>query len=168
MQIRTRLRTAALAALALAAPASAYDRATTGATQCDAIDAVPARHAIDYTTEVRPLFAANGCVGCHGSDGVEPDLSGANFHELCGLIGVGSQADPSLARIEPGEPRRSLLYVKLACDDAPGFLGRMPPGTPIAIEDQALVRDWIREGAVAPDAECSGIRSDGFESIVRD
>ena len=163
--------------VAVAAPAVvAYDPAAKGLGQCDPIDAVPPRHGIDYTTEVQPLFAQNGCLGCHGSDGNEPDLSGANFHELCGMIGVPAQADhtpddptdSNLSRIEPGQPERSLLYIKLACDDAPGFLGRMPPFGSIPIEHQALFRDWIREGAVAPDAECSGLRSTGFESEVRD
>lgn len=147
----------------------ASGHAVAGETQCDAIDAVPVQHAIDYTTQIRPIFPRYGCIDCHSSTSptFDLDLSGANFHELCGLVGVFSQIDPARTRIEPGEPMSSVLYVKMACDDTPG--SRMPlGGGRVSLADLALLRDWIREGAVAADAECSGTLSTGFESQVRD
>ena len=168
-----RPRTAALAAvLALAVPAfaSAWDTGRAKASGCDPLESVPFNASVDYATQVEPLFGANGCVGCHDSpDGAGSlDLSGQDFPVACGLIDVGAAADGALSRVAPGDARNSLLYQKVACEDVPGFLGRMPPSGAISLQHQALFYDWIRGGAVVPGGECSGILSTGFESQIRD
>src|SRR5687768_7000037 len=142
------------------------------ASGCDSLDGIPINPNVDFATQVRPLFGAYGCIGCHddqnGPDAL--DLSGADVSELCVLVNVGAQADSSLMRVLPGKPRQSLLFQKLSCSDVPGFLGRMPPfGIPMSLQDQALVYDWIAQGAKGdPGTDCTepleSIHYDGFES----
>jgi hypothetical protein len=163
-----------LALAAMLAPSSAQDapHARAKAGSCDSLDSIPINQAVDYATQVRPLFGAYGCIGCHddlnGPDAL--DLSGADFSELCALVGVDAQADSSLKRVDPGAPRRSLLFQKISCAEVPGFLGRMPPfGTTVAVADQALVYDWIAQGAKGnPGTDCTepleAVQFDGFES----
>lgn len=52
-----------------------------------------------------------------------------------------------LSRIEPGDPSRSYLFLKIS--GAQSISGeRMPQGrTPLTLEKQNLIRDWIRRGA---------------------
>ena len=142
------------------------------ASGCDSLDPIPINQDVDYAMQVRPLFGAYGCLGCHndqnGPDAL--DLSGSDFSELCALVNIDSQADSTLKRVAPGRPRESLLFQKLSCSDVPGFLGRMPPfGTSMSLQDQALVYDWIAQGAKGdPGTDCTepleAIHYDGFES----
>lgn len=69
------------------------------------------------------------------------------------LVGVpaGSEAgyqcrNSGLARVEPGAPERSLLYLKLT---APPCGSKMPPAAfgQVTSEQVELVRQWIAEGA---------------------
>ena len=144
------------------------------ASLCDSLASVPLNHGVDYETRIRPLFSSNGCLGCHNDpDGFGAlDLTGSQFSEVCSLLGVASQADGSLARVAPTQPRASLLWQKIACEDVPGTFGRMPPGDAhVSLEDQALIYDWIAEGARASsNGDCSQqeseivFRAGGFES----
>ena len=151
-----------LLALLLAANPS-DPHASPKASDCDSLDAIPVSFGIDYATEVKPLWSSYGCIGCHNGNNAAGglDLGGAQVSELCYLLGVPATADATLLRVEPADARNSLLYQKIGCNDPPGFLGRMPPGTPMSAIDQALVYDWIAEGArtEAP-PDCESQRSD--------
>lgn len=151
-----------LSALALAA-SQADPHAGPKASACDSLDAIPISFGIDYATEVKPLWSSYGCIGCHNGNNAAGglDLGGAQVSELCFLLGVPATADATLLRVEPADARNSVLYQKIGCDDPPGFLGRMPPGTPMSAIDQALVYDWIAEGARTPaPPDCETQRSD--------
>ena len=159
--------------LALLFAASPTDpHASRKASDCDSLDAVPLSFGVDYATEVKPLWSSYGCIGCHNGNNAAGglDLGGAQVSELCFLLGVPATADASLLRVEPADARNSVLYQKIGCDDPPGFLGRMPPGSPMSAIDQALVYDWIAEGArteVPPDCETQRsdyVFLDGLES----
>jgi polyvinyl alcohol dehydrogenase (cytochrome) len=95
------------------------------------------------------------CAGCHGGSGGLSGLDGC----LTGysvMAGVPSTALPSMKRVEPGDPDRSWLMVKLDgtqdrfdAQCAGGFCGSaMPPGAVLlAPEQRAAIRAWIRDGA---------------------
>jgi hypothetical protein len=73
-------------------------------------------------------------------------LDSANSYAL--LVGVASDEEPSLQRVEPGDPNNSYLVQKLEGTAATG--GRMPlNGTPLAQADIDVIRQWIAEGALA-------------------
>jgi hypothetical protein len=158
------------ALLLAAAPADPH--ASAKASDCDSLDAIPVSFGVDYATEIKPLWSSYGCVGCHNGNNAAGglDLGGAQVSELCFLLSVPATADATLQRVEPADARNSVLYQKIGCNDPPGFLGRMPPGSPVSAIDQALVYDWIAEGARTPaPPDCETQRSDyvfldGFES----
>jgi hypothetical protein len=112
---------------------------------------------------------------CHGAATAEAGLelkSGVNLSEL--LVGVKSCEAPNLNLVEPGEPDKSWLYIKLTaetesngdlvpdpawgepsadCDDAAGFGKRMPRVAPYQKLEAAQleqVRSWILAGAPGP------------------
>ncbi len=94
---------------------------------------------VDFDACIQPILDVR-CVGCHGTYGglsLEAGKAEAN------LVGVPSQCDPALLRVAPGQPRRSLLYLKIT--DDPAKCGqRMPPtGDPLSAEEVDLIRRWI-------------------------
>lgn len=116
-----------------------------GPSGCSDLSLVPMTFAILYYDDIQPLFSDNDrCTGCHGGLAnlfLEPDFSYGN------LVGINSSQQAGLLRVTPGDPLNSLLFQKLACDN-PEVGARMPlDGSPIPIEEQALVMDWILLGA---------------------
>lgn len=86
------------------------------------------------------------CTSCHpGNLGAGGLGLGAGF-SYANLVGVASAQDPSLLRVDPGNPLASLLFQKLNCDK-PEVGARMPPGGTLSLTQQALFFDWIRHGA---------------------
>ena len=98
---------------------------------------------IDYTTQIKPLFAEH-CVSCHGSiqqkGGLRLDAS--QFLKTTGDSG-GS--------ITPSDPKASVLLDALK---GTGGYSRMPKDAdPLSDVQIALVERWIAEGAIAPQSE---------------
>lgn len=65
---------------------------------------------------------------------------------------VGQASDPmrecamlGLNRVEPGEPDKSLLYIKLDINTPCGQ--QMPPGGAVSEQVRERVREWILQGA---------------------
>jgi hypothetical protein len=86
---------------------------------------------------------------CHGKGvaGVDMTSQQSAYDSL-----VGQTSDPTrdcamlnLKRVEPGEPERSLLYLKL--DIAAPCGQQMPPGGTVPQKVRDRVRDWIMLGA---------------------
>jgi hypothetical protein len=50
-----------------------------------------------------------------------------------------------MTRVTPGDPMKSLLYLKLSSMQTCGM--PMPPGTPLSAEIVSMIRDWIMAGA---------------------
>jgi cysteine-rich repeat protein len=132
-------------------------RADCVATECDAFGTT-------FELIQRAIFENHGCTNdaCHGnaqSGGL--DLrAGSSYAQL---IDVPSSIDPSRKRIEPGDPLRSLLYLKLASKTLPdqydfeelGIGTPMPLGNVPGLTEDELeaVRLWIfaaasKEGSV--------------------
>jgi cysteine-rich repeat protein len=120
-------------------------------TECDAF-------ATTYDLIQRALFENKGCTNdaCHGtaqSGGL--DLrAGASYDQL---IDVPSSIDPTRRRIEPGDPQRSLLFLKLAAKTLPdeypfeelGIGTPMPLGNApgLSTDELEAMRQWIYAAA---------------------
>lgn len=86
---------------------------------------------------------------CHSNGGAR-DLDLKNSPHA-GLVGVASVADPTILRVQPGEPDNSLLFQVVQRDvpDAElGTLGKMPyGGSGLGEEELDQLRRWIEAGA---------------------
>ena len=96
---------------------------------------------VDFVRDVQPIFE-RACAGCHGEaqqlGQLRLDSKQSVFH---GGVSQGI--------VKPGEPDASALYIRIAgLNDQP----RMPMGGELPAEEIALVKRWIAEGAVWPDA----------------
>ncbi|MEE4638966.1 MAG: PQQ-dependent sugar dehydrogenase [Wenzhouxiangella sp.] len=115
---------------------------------CDLLDSVPATPAVDFDTQIQPLFNDLGCTGCHGEWGAAGLnlLPGASW---AALVGQPATTNPDRLRVEPFRPDRSTLLHSVNCDIPGGPAFRMddPMGNPLTLADQALIRDWIAQGA---------------------
>ncbi|MCE3003763.1 MAG: hypothetical protein LW860_13850 [Xanthomonadaceae bacterium] len=143
------------------------------------------RYDVNYANDILPLMqftvgvdGSGLCQTCHISGGSANLNLGASFaRELLivdetTLLETGRRASgqptpppvPPVLRVKPGDPARSLLFLKINCA-SPGVGSAMPSGT---LEFQALVHDWIAAGAIMP-PELGGDRISigNFESITR-
>jgi hypothetical protein len=105
---------------------------------------------------VQPLLEAN-CGGCHG--GTEPqagfDVVSEGVYER--LLGPSTQK-PNMNFIEPGDPSKSYLWLKLNAISGDGTIDGFPmPIDPISgtrkLSEGALadLETWILNGALAED-----------------
>jgi len=94
---------------------------------------------VDFNRDIRPIFNSQ-CMACHG--GVK-QASGVSFSYREQALGVGKSGRPTIV---PGNPRASELIARITSSD-PEF--RMPlHGQPLPPSQIALLRQWIKEGAV--------------------
>jgi hypothetical protein len=99
----------------------------------------------DFTSIQSNVFTPI-CTGCHvgATAPLGLRLDEANSYGL--LVGVASVQQPSLLRVDPGDPDSSYLIQKLEGTAASGE--RMPlGGTPLAQADIDVIRQWITDGA---------------------
>ncbi|HWP64413.1 MAG TPA: hypothetical protein VNO26_00690 [Candidatus Limnocylindria bacterium] len=99
------------------------------------------------------VIERHGCTqaACHGSSPGEGGLDLRREHAYANLLEVPSTGSAEV-RINPGGPRRSSLWLKLAAATAPGSVtiggSPMPSGLPPISEDELeAVRLWIYAGA---------------------
>ena len=167
-------RTVATACVAcagsLALLASAQTTSTsTSPSGCTDISAVPPIYSgIQYGAAIQGLFdnfGAGACTDCHFAPPPTPsgnlDLtSGISWGQLVKHL---SSQDSSIFRVVPNHPEQSLLFQKINCD-TPAVGVRMPFGFPsdtLSPEQQALIYDWIAEGA--PVGTTDGVFRNGFD-----
>lgn len=120
--------------------------------------APPADEGVSFSADVQPILTLSCALsGCHAP----PDLAipGADFTEgnaYGNLVNVPSFESQALSptdvldRIEPLQPARSYLYLKITgCPSASGCFGSpMPQGlSPLTSADIARIEQWILEGA---------------------
>lgn len=97
-----------------------------------------------YTTQVKPIFQAN-CAKCH-LDGNH--RGGLNMDTRENMLKGGR--DGSV--LVPGDPANSLL-IKLIRHEGPADDPMpMPPHSKISDADIATVTQWVKAGAIMPDA----------------
>jgi hypothetical protein len=112
------------------------------------VAATSAAAEVSFGNDVVPLLTAH-CVACHmtGQEAGEIALHPKAAYDA--LVGVASR-ETALKRVEPGDPEKSYLYLKLTDAHLPvGGSGEpMPMGNyPLPAEQIELVRQWIVEGA---------------------
>jgi hypothetical protein len=98
---------------------------------------------IDYATQIKPILVAK-CFACHGALKEESGLR----LDAASLIRRGG--DSGLV-IVAGRAAESLLINKVSSEDPDE---RMPPegdGEPLTADQVALLKQWIDQGAAAPD-----------------
>ena len=89
------------------------------------------------------------CTQCHEGAAAPLGLRLDEASAYAALINAPSVEEPSLKRVDPGNPSGSYLLQKIAGLAAVG--GRMPLGQPALPDDAiAAIRQWILEGAAPP------------------
>ena len=116
------------------------------ASGCDDLSAIAETANVDYESQIQPIWNAN-CAGCHTNGGSNGGLKLDAGQSLDNLVRIRSTSS-SLRRVEPGQAAQSFLFQKLNCDQ-PDAGARMPQGGQLSMTLQALVRDWINQGALA-------------------
>lgn len=96
--------------------------------------------------EVGQVFAVSCAFsGCHsGGDpaaglSLEGDFAGR-------IVGVASEQRSDLKLVDPGNPNKSYLLMKVRGDDEI-ISQQMPPGAPLSAEQVEIIRAWIAVGA---------------------
>ena len=96
--------------------------------------------------QVSEVFAIS-CVfsGCHSGGEPAADLSlEGDFASR--IVGVDSGQRPDFKLVDPGNPNKSYLLIKVRGDDE--MVSRqMPPGSPLSAEQVEIIRAWIASGA---------------------
>lgn len=86
------------------------------------------------------------------------------------LVSQDSSQNNEVKRVIAGDAKRSLFFTKVNCTD-PGVGNRMPPGGHVPTALQALIYDWIEQGAYGENSEDPAMRDflfkDGVESQRR-
>ncbi len=99
---------------------------------------------VDYLTQIKPLLESK-CYSCHGALKQEGGLR----LETLSLIAEGGDSGPALVAQDAPE---SLILQRITADED----SRMPPaedGAALKPREITLLRDWIAQGAVAPEEE---------------
>jgi len=87
------------------------------------------------------------CIDCHAGAAAPLGLRLDAPNSYTNLVGVPSQQNSSLLRVDPGKPDSSYLVQKLEGTASEG--GRMPLGGPSVPDSTiAFVRQWIADGAL--------------------
>ncbi len=115
-----------------------------GGQTCDDLSAIAVTPAVDYASQIQPLFD-QGCIGCHtavatNSGGLDLTASAS----LAALVQTHSVGAPGVPRANPGQVNRSFLFEKINCA-TPQTGTRMRPANPMTLANQALIRDWIAQ-----------------------
>jgi len=100
---------------------------------------------LDFNQDVQPILASN-CFSCHGPDpemrkaGLRLDLEESAFHKRPGHPDA----------IVRGNPEQSELIKRIESKDPHHLMPQSPQGEakPMKAEDIAVLREWIKEGAV--------------------
>lgn len=102
----------------------------------------PPEPTVSFAADIQPVFDAH-CIGCHGASG----LAGMDLRAgqaWANLVNIPSTSY-DLPRVTPGDPERSVLYLKLS--GAAGVGDRMPQGGSLDAATIERFRIWIVEGA---------------------
>ena len=96
--------------------------------------------------QVSEVFAVSCAFsGCHsGGDpaaglSLEGDFAGR-------IVGVASEQRAGFLLVDPGNPNKSYLLLKVRGDDEI-ISQQMPPGNPLPAEQVEIIRAWIASGA---------------------
>ena len=96
--------------------------------------------------QVSEVFAMS-CTfsGCHSGGEPAADLS-LEGDFAARIVGVDSGQRPDFKLVDPGNPNKSYLLIKVRGDDEI-VSQQMPPGAPLSAEQVEIIRAWIASGA---------------------
>ena len=96
--------------------------------------------------QVSEVFAVS-CVtsGCHSGGDPAAGLS-LEGDFAARIVGVASEQRSDLKLVDPGNPDKSYLLLKVRGDDEI-ISQQMPPGAPLPAEQMEIIRAWIASGA---------------------
>ena len=103
---------------------------------------------ISYATHLEALVVAH-CLGCHESEEAKAKLvldPGVGYGRL---VGPRSVQVPEMALVEPGDPERSYLWLKLqhAAEKGKGMPRTLTGAKKLRESELDLYRRWIEGGA---------------------
>jgi len=143
------------------------------AADCDDLSGQPINFNVRWPEVWDALNAGASCTqNCHlGSDSRGDLPLGERDFSIYFLVNQPSVQNDAMLRVEPGNPRFSLFLQKVSCTQ-PKIGGPMPPPNghlPVSL--QALIYDWIDQGAYGESAEDPIARDfvfrDSIESLRR-
>jgi len=97
---------------------------------------------VDYASEVKPILSTR-CFSCHGPTASK---SGLRVDRRASLLEGGDSGEPSVV---PGDSGRSVLIRAVTGDDQE--LKMPPKGGPLSVEQVAVLRRWVEQGAKMPE-----------------
>ena len=96
--------------------------------------------------QVSEIFAVSCAFsGCHSGGEPAGDLS-LEGDFAARIVGVDSGQRPDFKLVDPGNPDKSYLLIKVRGDDEM-VSQQMPPGNPLPAEQVEIIRAWIASGA---------------------
>jgi hypothetical protein len=107
---------------------------------------------------------------CHVGENGSADLDLSSLKDSLYKLVSQDSSQSSLILVDAGNARNSLFFLKVNCT-APGVGAQMPPGGGMSATLQALIYDWIEQGAYGENPEDPAMRDfifkDGAESQRR-
>lgn len=94
------------------------------------IPEIPEDQVVSFQDDIQPIFTAN-CIACHNATVANPDLREGNSYNA--IV-------PEY--VVEGDAENSELYQKLPGNDHP-----IDTGSPLDVEEIALIKGWIDQGA---------------------
>lgn len=128
----------------------------------DDLSGIPVTPNVDYETQIQPIWN-NACTGCHTPLGGSAGLTLGQGVSYAALVNIASTQVGGLNLVEPGNAGLSYLFEKVNAHQ-PQVGVRMRPGTPMSLAEQALIRDWINQGALPSAPGGGGSGSGGDDS----
>jgi hypothetical protein len=113
------------------------------------VPTVPEFEPVSYSAHLEPLVVAH-CLGCHESEEPKAKLvleEGTGYGQL---VGRRSVQHPEMALVEPGDPERSYLWLKLqhTAAEGKGMPRTLTGSKMLRSAELELYRRWISEGAL--------------------
>jgi hypothetical protein len=122
-----------------------------------------AKQTVDFKRDVQPILRKT-CYSCHGSEMQEAGLR-LDLKKRAIVGGDGGVV------IVPGKSAESrLIHLVAGLDKDTGFMPPEGEGTPLTVEQVALLRAWIDQGAVWPDDADVALRGSAhwaFQPVTR-
>jgi hypothetical protein len=109
---------------------------------------VPSGEPVSYALHLESLVIAR-CLGCHETGNAKAKLvldRGSGYERL---VGPRSIQEPEMALVEPGDPARSYLWLKLqhATEKGKGMPRTLTGSKELRSVEIELYRRWIEGGA---------------------
>ena len=116
---------------------------------CESLNGTPIRFNLQWIDVWRALDEQSSCTqNCHvgSAPSAELDFSNAQL-SIYFLVGQLSAQNDQVLRVKPGDPENSLFFQKLNCAQPDVGDPMPPPAGHVPLALQALVYDWIAQGA---------------------